>query len=94
MNNGTHRIVRIVLLNEPTQDPRWPHPSPVRGHHKGSVECPGQLGTLASAVTTANGGSASSICPDWRYTLPSAARRWCSMTTVFVAEWREAREAP
>ena len=69
-------------------------PVTARGRYKDSVECPGQLGTLASAATTANGASASSICPDWRYTLPSAARRCCSMTTDFVAEWREAQEAP
>ena len=44
MNNGAHGIVRIVLLYEPTQDPRRRRPVPACGCHKGSVECPGRPG--------------------------------------------------
>ena len=44
MNNGAHGIVRIVLLYEPTQDPRRRRPVPACGCHKGNVECPGRPG--------------------------------------------------
>jgi hypothetical protein len=67
-------IVRIVFLYEPAQDLPGRVPVSARGRHKAALSALVGSGTLTSAATTAKCASASSICPDWRYTLPSGER--------------------